>query len=174
MKIKFLISIILTLNIYLLKSQDIDYKHIPLYKKAVEYIKNDTSIFKDNVKNEIYISNEIVDLDRFWFAEKISSEPELKAVVDSLKKFSWFDNFYSKSLDSIFKKKNSSADKIIFFSKIEKNTLRVDLFMNRNKKFDYQSVIRFNKDKVFAYLFFFDKNGSIKKVLCNEIIYEPF
>ena len=154
-----------------LNAQKVSYLDIPKYLKAFEYIQSD-SINKDK---KIKISNMVVDLDRFWFRSDLRNELHLMSVIDSLTKFSWFENFISFELYSSFEHiNNSSAKSIVFFSLVEKNTLRADLFFDGMGLSNYDAIIRQNRDKVYAYLFIFNKDGCVTRKLRSEMIYEPF
>lgn len=140
------------------------------YQKAYNYISADPI----NKENKITVSDIIVDMDRFYFQGDVKEDTCLSKVIDSLNKYEWFDEFSSKDIYDLFQGQDRYAESILFFSLIEKNTLRADLFMKRSdlKEFRYDKIINLNESKVYAYLFFFDESGKIKQVYRSEIIYE--
>lgn len=143
---------------------------IPKYLQAFNAIQTDSI----NKGRKIRISDWVIDLDRFWFKSYVKDNLFFSSVLDSLTKFSWFDDFKSPELYLAFEKKNNFSESIVFFSLIEKNTLRADLFINRGELHTYEEIIRQNRDKVYAYLFIFDQKGTIIKQFRQEIIYEPY
>lgn len=151
------------------KTQNISDEDLIKYQKVYEYIINDSIINNKSV----YVSDIIVDMDRFGFIDKKDCYPELKLILDSLIKYSWEDDIQSEKLHNHFKKINEQnyfAESIMFFSLIEKNTLRVDLFLTRNSLSEvrYGWVKSYTRDKIFAYLFYFEKD-SIKNVFRQEV-----
>jgi len=155
-----------------LDAQEIKSSDIPKYLKAFEYIQSDSINNNLNIK----VSDEIVDLDRFYFKPRIKNDSTLLLILDSLNKYYWFENFNSSKIRCSFKENNNKInfEKIIFFSSIEKNTLRVDLFINELGLKKYDKFIKGNKNNVYAYLFFFDENNNILKIYREIIHYEPF
>lgn len=143
---------------------------IPKYLQAFSNIQTDNI----NINRKIRISDWVVDLDRFWFKSCVENDLFLSSVLDSLTKFSWFDDFKSPELHSAFEKQNNFSESIVFFSLIEKNTLRADLFVNRRGAHTFGEIVRKNKDKVYAYLFVFNKQGIVVKQFRVELIYESY
>ena len=150
--------------------QTIQSEDIPKYLQAFSKIQTDSI----NADRKIRISDWVVDLDRFWFKSHVADDLFLSSVLDSLMKFSWFDDFRSPELHSAFEKQNNFSERIVFFSLIEKNTLRADLFINRKGAHTFDEVVRQNKDKVYAYLFVFNKQGFVVKQFRTELIYESY
>lgn len=157
--------------IYYSLSEDIGEQDFSKYLKVKNYIEHDSL----TQNRELYFSEYLVDLDRFWFLEDLNNFPCLKKKIEYLSKnkFKWFEDYYSKNLHQLWGVQNSKAKSILFFSKIEENTLRVDLFLTKNHPsyFKYDQLTTTPMDKVFAYLFFFNEEGEIHKVFCKEIIY---
>lgn len=164
--------LILCLLSLCLNAQEINTSAILQYIKAFEYIQSDSINKNQNIK----VSDEIVDLDRFYFKPHIKSDSLLTLVLDSLNKYYWFDSFNSSILRCGFKEINNKInfEKIVFFSSIEKNTLRADLFINEPRVKNYDHFIKSNKNIVYAYLFFLDENKNITNVYRDIIHYEPF
>lgn len=148
-------------------------KDIPKYIIALNHIQNDTI----NKNKKIMASNMIVDLNRAFFrTELLKNNLFPKSEIDSLTiKFSWFDEFRSSELSKAFAPFNKQRSKnIVFFSLIEKNTLRADLFLNNDSKStDFNRVVGTQNDKAYAYLFVFE-NEDIKAQFRFEVHYEPF
>ncbi len=169
---KYINLIIFCLLSLCLNAQEINSSAIPLYIKAFEYIQSDSINKNLNIK----VSDEIVDLDSFYFKPRIKDDSLLILVLDSLNKYYWFDSFNSTKIRCGFKQINNKInfEKIVFFSSIEKNTLRADLFINEPCVKKYDHLIKINKNIVYAYLFFFDKDKNITNVYRNIINYEPF
>lgn len=112
------------------------------YKEVYDYILSDSI----NQGKDIFVSDIIVDMDRFYFKSYVKNDSTLTHTINSLTRYYWFDNFSSPEIKALFKDQNEDADSILFFSLIEKNTLRADLFFNRKnkKKLDttgYQTIM---------------------------------
>jgi hypothetical protein len=150
-------------------SLKINKEDLPKYREAYNYILSDSI----NKRRDIFVSDTIVDMDRFYFKSDVQSDSILAHIINSLTKYYWFDDFFSCEIKELFGEQNKKAESILFFSLIEKNTLRVDLFVKRYSinDFKYDWIINSNRDKVYAYLFFFDKIGKIKYVYRHEITY---
>ena len=148
-------------------------KDIPKYIMALNHIQNDTI----NKNKKITASNMVVDLNRAFFRTELLENNLLpKSEIDSLTiKFSWFDEFRSSELSKAFAPFNKQrSENIVFFSLIEKNTLRADLFWNNDSKStDFNKVVGTQNDKAYAYLFVFE-NENIKTQFRFEVHYEPF
>ena len=155
-------------NIYVC-TQDICVKDIIKYKEAYNYLIKD-SIMDDK---SLFVSDTVVDMDRFYFHADVIDYPEIKTTIDSLKKYTWNKGFSSEQLREVWKNQNPYSESILFFSLVEKNTLRADLFINRYSlaNFNYDDIIYFNRDKVYAYLFVFNKQNKLERVFRREIIY---
>ncbi len=152
-------------------AQEINCSDIPKYVKAFDFIQSDSI----NINGKVKVSDLVVDLDRFYFKPNLKTDTILISVLDSLITNTWFNSFVSKKIRFFFNYTNKySTKRILFFSLIEKNTLRADLFIDGQDLTDYDKILKVNRDKVYAYLFFFDKNGEIVKRLREEIIYEPY
>jgi len=153
----------------LINAQVLTSNDVCKYYKAFEYVLNDSI----NRGKPLCVSDSIVDLDRFWFIKDVKNDTNMKKTLESLVKYKWFGNYYLKELNSLWGGEYKAAESILFFSSIEKNTLRVDLFIKRYSilEYNFEKLIQYNKDKIYAYLFFFDCNGNIKKVFNHEIIY---
>lgn len=97
-------------------------------------------------------------MDRFYFKSDVKSDSALAATIDSLTKYHWFDDFSSPEIKELFGEQDKKAESIVFFSLIEKNTLRADLFFNRKSKreFRYTWLSNYNVEGVYAYLYIFD------------------
>lgn len=139
------------------------------YKEAYNYILSDSI----NKRKDIFVSDVIVDMDRFYFKSDVENDSTLTRTINSLSKYYWFDDFISCEIKELLGEQNKKAESILFFSLIEKNTLRADLFVKRHNvnDFKYDWIINSNRNKVYAYLFFFDKIGKIKHAYRHEIIY---
>ena len=159
-----------------LKSQEIDSCDTQKYKDALLYILNDTTI-----KGSIYVSDIIVDMGRVFFNDIVSSNCKYKKKLDSLEKYTWFEDFHSPLIEEIFKEHNRylwyrEKGNILFFSTIEKNTLMADVFIDMNRgqlnKLTFKRSHRFWGRPVYSYLFFFDCLGKIEDVFRITVIYE--
>jgi hypothetical protein len=144
-------------------------KDLLKYAEAYNYILSDSI----NQGKDIFVSNVIVDIDRFYFKNDVKDDSTMTHTINSLTKYHWFDDFSSLEIKELFGEQNKKTESILFFSLIEKNTLRADLFVKRHNinDFEYNRIINSNRDKVYAYLFFFDDIGKIKYVYRHEIIY---
>lgn len=140
------------------------------YKEAYNYILSDSI----NQGKDIFVSDMIVDMDRFYFKSNVENDSILSDIINSLTKYYWFDEFSSREIKELFRKQNKNAESVLFFSLIEENTLRADLFFNRKnkKEFRYNWLSNYNVEEVYAYLFYFDETGKIKKVYRTTVIYE--
>lgn len=136
------------------------------YKNACTYILNDNKL----EAKDVFISGTINDIDRRIFQKDVL-ENEYKTTLDSLIKYHWFESFQSEELEELFGRQQVNSENILFFSSIEKNTLRADLFINRFSR-DYFSYEWTTGEKIYAYLFFFENDGAIKKVFKKEAYYE--
>ena len=140
------------------------------YLAAFNYIKSDTI----NKGIDFYVSDMIVDMDRFWFrSDLLKIYPKELATIDSLQKYEWFDDFRSCVINSLFGNKNRKSKSILFFSTIDKNTLRADLIYDRmyETEYKYDVITMFNTSPIYAYLFFFNSDNTIKLVFRTPIIY---
>jgi len=139
------------------------------YREAYNYIILDSI----NQGKDIFVSDVIVDMDRFYFKDYVKNDSSLTHTINSLTKYYWFDDFSSPEIKKLFGEQNKNAKSILFFSLVEKNTLRADLFVKRHNinDFKYNWIINSNRDKVYAYLFTFDEVSKIKYAFRIEIIY---
>lgn len=149
-----------------IRVQEID---LPKYKEAYNYILSDSI----NQGRDIFVSDIIIDMDRFYFKSDVKSDSVLAATINSLTRYHWFEDFSSPEIKQLFGEQNKKAESIVFFSLIEKNTLRADLFIKRHNisEFKYDKLILWNRAKVYAYLFIFDETNKIKHAFRYEIIY---
>lgn len=156
-------------------SQDIDGADIVKYKKAFEYIQNDP-LYKG--KN-IFVSNFVhTNVPRGMFRWRVKSYPVYSEWLDRICDFRIMGDFRSSIIKEIFAKNNSKRyfDNILFFTTIDENTLMAIVFENRvNDKAQtpkwlagaYFSVFWFHIS--IDYLFFFDDNDEIEKVVRIQI-----
>lgn len=142
---------------------------LPKYKEAYNYVLSDSI----NQGRDIFVSDIIIDMDRFYFESEVKNDSVLTATINSLTKYHWFEDFSSTEIKQLFEEQNAKAESIVFFSLIEKNTLRADLFIKRHNisEFKYDKLILWNRAKVYAYLFIFDETDKIKHAFRHEIIY---
>ena len=128
-----------------------------VYENAYNYIKKAMP-----EKCLVCVSNHIIDLG-FYVVSELDSFPDLKKELQDLddKKSveKGYSDFYSKTLDKLFAKP-VKAKAIIYFSKMQGSILRVDL------------VISLGMGNTFSYIFFFRKDGTIRKAFCYEMLYE--
>lgn len=146
-------------------------KDSSMYLAAYNYIINDSI----NTEKTISVSDSIVDLDRFWFSDKLIALPVEKEKLDRYrtdKKYSWFNTFYSACIDSLFYKRKEQSDHVLFFSTIEDNMLRADLLSYKKSidAFNYDQVA--SQTEAYIYLFIFNTDGTIKEAFGHEIIYD--
>ena len=113
--------------------------------------------------------------DRYWFSGELKEFPEHQKKLNQYRAnrgFTWVTTFYSPCLCALFGDKNSLANHVIFFSKVEDNMLLADL-LPHVKQFD-----KFNYDKMafqnvgWTYLFIFSDKGELKAVFNREMIYD--
>lgn len=165
----FMLLIFACFNWINLVAQDFCMKDSTKYLNAYNYILNDSI----NLNKVIFVSDTIVDLDRIWFLHDLDSLPKEKTILKSLTKYSWKPNFHSENISKIFSSNyiNYNSKTILFFSWIEKNTLCVDLFHDKQtaNMFDYNKIASQNKSQM--YLFIFNPDGKIKYVFRKEILY---
>ena len=131
-----------------------------IYSQAFCKIAQDTI----NSKSHLYVSDYIVDLDRFWYSDMLSDSinRELVKSFRSRKQYKWEPNYYCTCLHSLFNKEvNNNFDKIIFFSRIEDNMLRADVLNYCKGSMDYDSLSLFGSGE--AYLFICDSALKIIK-----------
>ena len=128
-----------------------------VYENAYNYIKKAMP-----EKCLVCVSNHIIDLG-FYVVSELDSFPDLKKELQDLddKKSveKGYSDFYSKTLDKLFAKP-VKAKAIIYFSKMQGSILRVD------------SAISLGMGNTFSYIFFFRKDGTIRKAFCYEMLYE--
>jgi len=157
------------------KTQTIDSTDAQKYKDALLYIVNDTTI-----KGKIYVSSIIVDMDRFWLKDIVSTNCKYRKILDSLIKWTWFEEFSSPLIEEIFENHNRNLwyhekGNVLFFSTIEKNTLRADVFIDMDRgqlsKLTFKSTM-FWGYPVHGYLFFFDCSDKIEDVFSFNLIYD--
>ena len=148
-----------------LSAQQVSCLDIPKYLKAFEAIRADSI----NSDRNIRVSDWVIDLDRFWFKSHVKDDLYWNPVLQSLVKFSWFEDFRSPELYSAFRDINNFSESIVFFSLVEKNTLRADLFLDRRGLHNFRRLF----DSVYAYLFLFDEEGNIVKQFRMELNYSP-
>lgn len=150
-------------------TEDIGSGELSRYSKARDYLKQD-SLF---CGNNIYFSPYLADLDFFYFEDATIEDSILNTKL--FFKSRWFEDYYSSRLDSIMGKQFVKYDYIAFFSLVEHDMLRVDIFP---KRLDIDSQ-RFNDVALFsgggthAYLFDFEKSSdNIRNVIMIEMIYD--
>lgn len=152
-------------------------KDSTMYMTAYQYIKKD-SIFSNKL---IAVVDSIVDLDRYCLdclKKEFPEEYEKLKVYRKNKKYpyshtyySCFYTYYSPLLAFLFRSQDvKQASAILFFSNIEDLMLRVDVNL-------YDKTYVFNKFKYeeyiwgisYEYLFIFDKNATLRKVVRSEV-----
>lgn len=139
------------------------------YLKARDYLKQD-SIFEGK---SIYFSPYLADLDYFFFEDVVDEDAVLKNKLFFKNK--WFESYYSSRLDSTMGKQCGNHDYIAFFSLVENDMLRVDVFLRRNdvSSLRFDDVSLFSGGGTQSYLFDFEKNSDkIRNVLRIEMIYD--
>lgn len=150
-------------------SEDIKEKEVKRYLNARDYLLQDSIIYGKS----IYFSPFLADLDFFYFNDVISEDSTLYNKLSL--KCKWFDDYYSFRLDSIMGKQNRGMDYLAFFSLIENDMLRVDVFRKRQEihSLEFRHVSLFPEDNIPAYLIVFKENSdTIKSVFMMEIIYD--
>jgi hypothetical protein len=172
---KNLFFIIIFFTCYIASSQDICLNDINKYRNAMQHIINDTI-----TDVNIYFSDIVVDFDRFYFKHAVNSNDEYNKILDSIDKHIWFEDFSSSLLKQTFEDNNymlkyNLKGNVVFFSTIEKNTLRADLFININRgqlsRLTFQSTMFFG-EIVHSYLFFFDDKDKIKDIFRIKMLYD--
>ena len=143
-----------------------------VYENAYNYIKKAMP-----EKCLVCVSNHIIDLG-FYVVSELDSFPDLKKELQDLddKKSveKGYSDFYSKTLDKLFAKP-VKAKAIIYFSKMQGSILRVDLVICSRyikRSIDFDSAISLGMGNTFSYIFFFRKDGTIRKAFCYEMLYE--
>lgn len=150
-------------------TEDIASNELSRYSKVRDYLRQD-SLFCDE---SIYFSSYLADLDYFYFKDAVSKDSILVNKV--FLKNKWFDDYYSCRLDSVLKGQSGIYDYIAFFSLIEHDMLRADVFPKRTDIASqrFYDVSLFSGGGTQAYLFDFEKNtDSIRRVFRIELIYD--
>ncbi|MDD3036925.1 hypothetical protein [Bacteroides sp.] len=147
-----------------------------MYMTAYQYIKND-SFFSGKL---VAVADSIVDLDRYEYdclKEEFPEEYEKLKVYRKNKKYpylhtyySYFYTYYSPLLAFLFRGQDiERASAILFFSNIEDLMLRADVEIYDKRyisnKFKYEQYMW---GISYGYLFIFDKNATLRKVLRSE------
>lgn len=149
-------------------NQDITEYDENKYLEVRNYLERD-SLFLDK---SIYFSPYLADLDFFYFKNEVSKDSILSKKL--YYKSRWFEDFYSLRLDNIMGKQIKDTYYIAFFSLVENEMLRVDIFQNRRKTFfcRFEDISLFPGNKTYSYLFYFEKEtDQIRNVFRMEIIY---
>lgn len=153
------------------------YSQLDCSKDSLRYIKAYNIIKSDSVLNNksLVVSDSIVDPDWCWFSKDMVMYPEEQKIVADYrenKKYIWKSPVYSHCLASIFPRINNNSMFALFFSLIEDNMLRADLFPHNER------IIKLKYDEIafqtegYAYLFLFDKEDEVKSVFRLKIIYD--
>lgn len=150
-------------------TEDIKEEEEKRYLNALDYLKQD-SLF---CGKEIYFSPYLADLDLIYFKDVTREDSILNSKL--IMKYKWFDDYYSARLNRIFDQRSKKKDYIAFFSLIENDLLRVDVFVYRQNvsSLQFKDVSLFSGGGTKAYLFDFNKEtDEIKSVFMIEIIYD--
>lgn len=150
-------------------TEDIASTELSRYSKARDYLKQDSLFCGEN----IYFSPYLADLDFFYFKDAVIGDSILNSKL--FFKNRWFEDYYSSRLDSTMRKQFVEYDYIAFFSLVEHDMLRADLFPKRididSQRFN--DVALFSGGGTYAYLFDFEVNSdNIRNVIMIEMIYD--
>lgn len=165
-RIIYMISILLfSLSIHAQTIEDLN-----KYQIAYNYISN------LNKYKGIKISGNIIDLDMWIFPvdslKDFTKEKEKLEAVEKRQRIARNEDFYSKELAALTPK-SKKIKNIIYFSQVEDNMLIANLvpFEKRRHRIEdinyFDFICRFTTTTDF--LFIFDENDNIKKVLTVEV-----
>ena len=153
------------------KQIDIDEK----YKIAFDYIKSSQA--KNNYFNKDYsimVSDSVVfmEISSFFDEIKIMKNKnegfDQEQLLDSLLYYDKTNYFKTFSLRGLKNLSTSNKSKLIlFFSKPVGNILMAELIYNYNSFRSYRKITTLNRSIMF--LFYFDNNNNIEKVLTTEV-----
>lgn len=150
-------------------TEDIANTELSKYSKARDYLKQDSLFCGEN----IYFSPYLADLDFFYFEDAVIGDSILNGKL--FFKSRWFEDYYSSRLDSIMGKQFVKYDYIAFFSLVENEMLRVDVFLKRKdiSSLRFHDVALFSGGGTHAFLFDFEKSSdNIRNVIMIEMIYD--
>jgi hypothetical protein len=150
-------------------TKDIEESEEKRYLNARDYLIQD-SMF---CGKSIHFSPYLADLD-FFFFKNIAKEDSILGSKLFLKS-KWFEDYYSLRLNKIMGEQCRRANYIAFFSLIENDMLRIDVFQSRDNvsSFRFEDVSLFSGGGTYAYLFDFKKNSdNIRNVFKIEMIYD--
>lgn len=147
-------------------------------KDSIRYATAYNYIVKDS-KYKIWVSDSICDLEGSAFYSDLKDYyPKIKEKMQQY----WIDNdfigikpFYSSCIASIFKKKESAADNMLFFSLIRDRVLVAEIYpLDRNNPYiknnilyEHHEICRFTTG--LYYLFIFNKDNTIKTVFKHTV-----
>lgn len=154
--------------------QSMCYKDSIMYMSAYRYILNDSI----NRNKLVAVADSIVDLDRYWMTGLEQYPEEQKKLAcyreKQMKRIFTATAFYSPLLASLFHDQDvMHSNTILFFSEIADLMLRADInffdkgYVGDYEKFNYEAYIW---GISYEYLFIFNEDGTIKKVLRRELI----
>lgn len=157
-------------------SQDTRQRDSIMYKTAYEYIVND-SVCKNK---QIVVSDSICDLERYGTAG-LEQFPEEYIKLDQYREeqvmrfvTKGMTAFYSPLLASLFPNRDvKRSDTVLFFSEVIDLMLRVDVnFFNKKyisecDRFRWEAYMW---GTAYRYLFIFNEDGAIRKVLWSEMM----
>lgn len=145
-----------------------------IYMTAYKYIINDSI----NQNKLMVVADSIVDLDRYWVdgLEELPEERKILAQYKDKQRERYFiaSTYYSPLLATLFPNQDvKRSNNILFFSNIDNMMLRADVnffdkkCMSECEKFRYEAYMWGTSHE---YLFIFNEDCIIKKVLWREVI----
>lgn len=140
------------------------------YRNACNYIAKDSVV----ENKTIAVADSIVDL--IWVSVKPEKDCLEKKIFKEfyMNKYDFFEPYFSPVLSSLSSgQEKRESQWVVFFSKLKNNTLRADLFSSPQSSIGIKAKFNYNSycfGESYEYLFIFDTNGSITKVIRRKVI----
>lgn len=168
---KYIIIVLLVCCNQYVGSQNTWQRDSAMYMTAYAYILNDSI----NQKKILLVADSLVDLDCIYNEDTLNTKEENGILLRQRKKYKFFAPYHSSLLSSLFPKFDVSSESyVLFFSPIIENViLRADLYFFDKNHVNTKDIFRYDSyifGTSYQYLFIFQPNATLKRVICNEFI----
>lgn len=149
-------------------AQDPFLKYRNQYECAYQYIKNKIG------EKKCTISHNIVDLDRWFFANKLKDMPDKDSILQSysMTHLVFEDDIYSEEIVKMQGETPKRPDCVLFFSPMSDDMITVQVVPFHKRRHKLKDVDNYKRlssqNTVDAYLFVFSEDGCLLKTIISE------